>query len=359
MKKTTIIVPCAGKSSRFPGLRPKYLLVNPNGNLMAMDAISKINLRGCDLIFTVLKEHEEKYQLNKVLKKLFKKQAVKLCILKRPTQSQSETVYNTLKKMRVTTPFLIKDSDSIFRLEEVAEKFNYVTVEKLDNLKSVNPSNKSYVLYDSSGIIINIEEKKIISNTFSVGGYYFTDPDDFMDAFGELSKSKSIGEKNELYISAIINYLIFNKKMKFKIKNVSDYLDSGTINEWLAYKNEIKTYFIDIDGIIVKNSGEYFKPYWGTTDGIEENINLIKDLYDRGNQIILVTSRREKYRKITIEQIKRLNLKYHRLIMGLFHSQRVLVNDFSNSNPYPSATAVNIPRDADELSRYLQFSKPR
>lgn len=38
-----LIIPAAGKSSRFPGVRPKWMLVHPNGNLMLIEAIRGLN----------------------------------------------------------------------------------------------------------------------------------------------------------------------------------------------------------------------------------------------------------------------------------------------------------------------------
>ena len=42
------------------------------------------------------------------------------------------------------------------------------------------------------------------------------------------------------------------------------------------------------------------------------------------------------------------------LLMNIHHTRRVLINDFSNSNPYPSAIAININRDSDNLKEYLK-----
>jgi hypothetical protein len=38
------------------------------------------------------------------------------------------------------------------------------------------------------------------------------------------------------------------------------------------------------------------------------------------------------------------------IITELPHGKRILINDFSNTNPYPSATAVNVVRDSKELA---------
>lgn len=351
MKKVTVIIPCAGGSSRYPNVRPKFLLVNPNGNLMLFESISKLNPQNCNLVVTILKEQEEKYGIQKMLNKFFRDYRVRLCILDQRTKSQSETVYRTIKKLDLSGPILIKDSDNIFRLDKVYENFNYVTTEQLKNVGITNAANKSYALANEKGEVQAIAEKKVISETFCVGGYYFTDVKMFVRAYEYLEKNSS---ENELYVSMIIKYLIEKENLLFKIKQIEEYLDLGTIKEWLHYKGNQKTYFIDIDGIIVKNSGEYGKPYWGTTDGLVENIKVINQLYNLGNYIILITSRKEPYRAITIKQLQKVEVKYHQLIMSLNHSSRVVINDFSNSNPFPAAISVNVPRDSDKLNDYIK-----
>ncbi len=350
MSKVTVIIPCVGGSSRYPNVRPKFLLVNPNGNLMLFESISKLNLKNYDLVVTILKDHDEKYEIIEMFNKFFKNYNIRLCILNNPTKSQAETIYRTVKKLEISGPILIKDSDNIFRLDKIYESFNYVTVEHLKKVGITNAVNKSYALIDDKGVIKRIAEKQVISETFCVGGYYFTDVFDFNQAFEILTKKDP---EKELYISMIIQYLIKERKALFKAKSIHEYLDLGTIKEWLSFKNNQKTYFIDVDGVVVKNGGEYSKPFWGTTEGLRENIKLINRLYNLGNYIILITSRREKYRKATIKQLKKEEVKYNQLIMGLNHSPRVVINDFSNSNPFPAAISVNVPRDSDKLTDYI------
>jgi histidinol phosphatase-like enzyme len=116
-----------------------------------------------------------------------------------------------------------------------------------------------------------------------------------------------------------------------------------------------KTLFIDIDGVLVKNGGEYFEPKWGWCEPLEKNVKLINRLYDTGKvMVILTTARSEKYEHETIDDLKHAGVKYHRIMYGLLHSQRILINDFANSNPYPSAVAINIKRDIDQLDDYLK-----
>ena len=38
------------------------------------------------------------------------------------------------------------------------------------------------------------------------------------------------------------------------------YIDWGTQSEWMKYTSQYKTLFVDIDGTLIYNSGEYFSP---------------------------------------------------------------------------------------------------
>ena len=38
--------------------------------------------------------------------------------------------------------------------------------------------------------------------------------------------------------------------------------------------------------------------------------------------------------------------------MGLNHSKRIIINDYANSNPYPSCDSINIKRNSDSLDTY-------
>ena len=56
-----LILPVAGKSNRFPNLRPKWMLSHPNGNMMIVEAILPIAKPSDDIYLIYLKEHQDKY----------------------------------------------------------------------------------------------------------------------------------------------------------------------------------------------------------------------------------------------------------------------------------------------------------
>ena len=103
-----LIIPAAGHSSRFPNLRPKWMLTHPNGNLMVAEAIRGLDLAQFDKIYlTVLAAHLKEFQCLDGIKQQFQQigLADKLAVvaLDQPTQSQPETVARTIERERSTT----------------------------------------------------------------------------------------------------------------------------------------------------------------------------------------------------------------------------------------------------------------
>ncbi len=199
-----IIVPCCGRSSRFPGQPPKWTLPAHDGRPMLCLALSGIPLSLDDLIVTILREHEEKYGISEGLTAAFGR-PIRLAILDRPTRSQSETVACTIKQVDLQEPFFVKDSDGYFEFDTVAYEHNYVCVDTLNNYDLINPRNKSYVQVDETDRITTMREKVVISDLFNVGGYHFTSPSEFMRFYDALA-SKASG--SELYLSNVISAML-------------------------------------------------------------------------------------------------------------------------------------------------------
>ena len=345
-----VIVPCAGKSSRFSETRPKWMLTHPDGNLMVKKALE--GLRGIekkDIIITILKEHEEKYNISRGLRENIGEE-ITILTLDEPTRSQSETVYLTLKKAGVTGGFLVKDSDNYFEVDVPCEN-NYICYSNLDEYSEINPSNKSYIKMNEQGVIVDMVEKRIISKYFNVGGYFFRDAKKFFETFEKLSRNNNL---NELYLSYIIEDMILNQKDIFLGKKVEKYLDWGTFEDWIRYTKKFKTYFFDLDGILFKNGSQFFNPRWEETGIIENNAKFIKELSESEySQIFFVTSRPEKYRNLVENKLKELGIKFAGVIMGCLHAKRKIINDFSKTNGYPSCESISVPRDSENLRDYI------
>lgn len=346
-----LILPVAGKSSRFPNMRPKFLLTHPSGCFMITESIRGLSPSSYKMIILIaLREDEEKYNFSSGLINEIQQQygvnnhSIKLVLLDKETKSQAETVYLALKKADVNGPILIKDCDNYFPLNPVNLKDrNFVAVGDLHDEKKINPGNKSYVVVGNKGVVENIVEKQVISNLFCSGAYYFYRSGDYITTYELMKNHKG------LYISHII-YKMLLEGYIFFIEIIRDYFDWGTLIDWQKFTSKYGTVFIDLDGVLVYNSGKNFEPKWGKTEVIQNNANCINRLYESGKvKIIITTSRDEKSRQTTVKQLNKYHIKYHDLYMGLPHGKRILINDFSPTNPYPSAISINIKRDDDSL----------
>ena len=353
-----LIIPMGGKSSRFPGMRPKWMLTHPStGNLMCVESIQGINLDFFDKIyFIVLREHEKLYNASSAIIKSMKnvdstgsiEGKLNVTILENATGSQSETVHEAILKEKIDGFIYVKDSDGYFKCKIDSEE-NQVTYFDLNNIDEINARSKSYIELDSNGVILNMVEKKVISSFFCVGGYGFNSSIEFSNYY---NKIKSL--PGECYISNIIFEMILSGG-KFKGKESSNFLDWGTIKSWDNYKSNLYTVFIDLDGTLRTNTSDLIPPYIGEGEPLVNNIGVLQKIKKMGGFIIITTSRPEKHRKLTIDEMDIHNIPYDMLIMGLPHSQRLIINDFAKSNPYPSCSSINIQRNSDTIDQYLKI----
>lgn len=345
-----LILPCGGESSRFPGVRPKWLLTQPNGRLMVCDAIANLNLDFVDRVVLIAKDEYisgNEDSLRQAFKDSGCQKEIEFFSLFEKTKSQPETVAKYLESCDEDFSFFIKDCDGQFECK--IEPKNEVITANIGLITGNSASSKSYCRLNEGGEITAIVEKQVISQDFCVGGYSFRSSFEFLDSYGEIKHLEN------LYVSHVIDNLMISRKVKFTGKRCETYEDWGTLQDWHKYKSTFRTLFVDIDGVLVKNSSEYFDPKWGSTEAISSNVEYLMSLRQSGRtQIILTTARNENFAKETEKQLREIGISYDGIVYGLLHAKRVIINDFSKSNPYPSCEAVNIPRDSGSLSDILR-----
>jgi bisphosphoglycerate-independent phosphoglycerate mutase (AlkP superfamily) len=112
-----------------------------------------------------------------------------------------------------------------------------------------------------------------------------------------------------------------------------------------------RTFFIDIDGTIVKHLSDeeldlILKEK--TKDEFREELlpgvsHFFKSL-NKDDTVIFTTARMEEHRQITEEMLKHNGIHYSQLIMGLSCGPRYLINDTVNCL-YQKSIAINVLRD--------------
>lgn len=349
----SLLVPMAGKSTRFPNTRPKWMLSHPASNrFMGIESITGLNLDFFDKIYFIcLKEHQDQYQFldgfETELKKIGIENKTEIIFLEEKTESQSETIFRAIKEKSITDFIFIKDSDNYFEVD-LKNQTNQICYFDLNENDGINARNKSYLELDNNGVVSNIVEKKIISSNFSVGGYGFSSAKEFCKTYENLKDIEC-----ECYISNIIFEMLLLGKT-FSGTKTSNYKDWGTLQDWNKYKETYKTLFVDLDGTLVTNTSHLFPPYIGEGKPLQSNIDYLNKLYSTGRvKIIITTSRPKEFYNKTIDELQEKQIPFDDIVMGLPHAQRILINDFAKSNPYPSCSALNIPRNNDNLEDYF------
>ena len=347
---STLIIPCAGRSTRFPNSRPKWSLTHPYGELMFIQSLKGLELNKYEKILAIfVREDVEKYNLFAGIQKSLESLNIQfqIVLLDSKTKSQSATVAAGIIAAGIEGNILIKDCDAYYSAKY--QEGNFVYTSNLRDSVNIKASSKSYVDVDIMGRIQTIVEKDVISNEFCCGGYGFSDAKKFVETFNTLQTSAT----EEIYVSHVIFQQLLDSE-EFITHETSNFNDWGTLNDWNNYKKQYKTLFLDLDGVLVENSGEYIGNIWGTTDALSSNRDYINNLYNTGKvRIIFTTSRKSKFKEATIKQLETCGIKYHNIIFDLLHCQRILVNDFSATNTFPTAKAINLPRNEDNLEQYL------
>ena len=333
-------MPCAGLSTRFPNMRPKYLLSDYNNRLMIENA-AKNFIGKYNVTIAILKQHNEMFNAENKLREAFGDK-VNIVVLDEPTSGPADTVYQTIMKAKYfftsVSPMLIKDCDGFYDTDLVDG--NAIYVSKLSKNPDIrNAPAKSYTITNEQGIITSVVEKQIVSNSFCVGGYQFASIGEYVDTFEELKGNAT----SEIFVSNIIDYMISNGAV-FNEKEVENFIDVGTADDWFKFNNK-PTYFCDIDGTIVKTKDFHDDPY----EPIQKNVDALLKEQARGCKLVFVTARKKKYEDYTNKMLTEMGFVNYVLVMETNHSRRVLINDYANSNPFPSAVALNLKRDSDNL----------
>ena len=101
-----------------------------------------------------------------------------------------------------------------------------------------------------------------------------------------------------------------------------------------------KTWILDLDGTIVKHNGYKLDGYDTLLPGAKEFLADIRS----EDMVIFVTSRKEAYRKMTLDFLNEQGIRYDHIIFNAPYGERILVNDRKPSG-LPTAIAFSTERD--------------
>ena len=216
-----IVIPIAGRGSRFlkeSHRNPEYSKPKPTiniaGHLMIEWAVSSLPLKKEDkLIFLVLKEHVDKFQIDETLKRTFGENVI-IVIVDKITEGAACTVLLAKKYIDNDEPLIVSDSDHFIHGENLFKEIEKYK-DQIDGMIPVfyaSGPKWSYAKTDEEGYVIEVVEKVPISRNANIGAYYFKKGRDFVRATEEMIEE---GDRvnNEFYVAPVYNYLIRRGKM--------------------------------------------------------------------------------------------------------------------------------------------------
>jgi|TARA_B110000967_G_C18817417_1_gene526869 hypothetical protein len=113
------------------------------------------------------------------------------------------------------------------------------------------------------------------------------------------------------------------------------------MNKIKLSKNLSHTWFIDLDGSIVKHNGYIVDKEDSLLDGVSVFFRNIptKDI------IIITTSRKKKFKKKTIEFLKKNKIRFNEIMFDLPYGERILINDIKPNQNLKTSISINLKRN--------------
>ena len=226
-KKLNVLIPMAGAGSRFQaaGYTFPKPLIEVRGKPMIQVVVENLNCESPHT-FIVQKEHRNKYNLDTLLSLI----SCDCNIIEVEGMTEGAACTTLLSKDIINNdqPLLIANSDQY--VEWDTSEFLYKMQEQdadagILTFKSTHPK-WSFAKVDGEGNVIEVAEKKPISDIATVGIYYWKKGSDYVK-YAEQMIEENIRHNNEFYVCPVFNEAIKDGK-KVKIFNVENMWGLGT-----------------------------------------------------------------------------------------------------------------------------------
>jgi bifunctional N-acetylglucosamine-1-phosphate-uridyltransferase/glucosamine-1-phosphate-acetyltransferase GlmU-like protein len=246
-KGTTLILPMAGRGSRFEqegyGLPKPLIMVD--GDIMVVKAVDCLPI--CDdKVFICQSEHNKEYGVSKLLIKKYKN--CQVLSIDGVTEGQACTCEIGVKACKVCLdkPILISacdngvyyDADKYSKLLE-DETIDIIVWSFRNNQTSkVNPNAYAWLDVDENGFIKHVSCKKFIyedplKTHAIIGTMFFRKGKYFIDGLHS-NYAKDIRTNGEFYVDDVLNQNI-KSGLKIKVFEVDNYICWGTPDDYKTY----------------------------------------------------------------------------------------------------------------------------
>ena len=210
--KLNIVIPMAGAGSRFADVGytfPKPL-IEIKGKPMIQVVVESLNIEA-NFIYIVQKSHREKYNLDALLNLITPN--CKVIEIEGITEGAACTTLLAKEFINTDSPLIITNSDQF--IDWNSTEFMYQMNEKgydggIVTFPAIHPK-WSFAKVDKNNIVLEVAEKKPISDKATAGIYYWKHGSDYVKYTEQMVK-KDIRVNNEFYVCPVYNEAIQDKK---------------------------------------------------------------------------------------------------------------------------------------------------
>jgi HAD superfamily hydrolase (TIGR01509 family) len=225
--KLNVLIPMAGAGSRFEaaGFTFPKPLIEVHGKPMIQQVVENLNI-DARFIYIVQRSHYEKYNLGHLLKLLTPN--CEIIQTDGVTEGAACTTLLASTLIDNDDSLIIANSDQFVEWDSGETIYSFMA-EGIDGgivtFKATHPK-WSYVRIDDSGIVLEVAEKKTISDIATVGIYFWKNGKDYVKYANRMIK-KNIRTNGEFYVCPVFNQAIEDGK-KFRIRSVDKMWGLGT-----------------------------------------------------------------------------------------------------------------------------------
>ena len=207
-----VLIPMAGAGSRFEkaGYTFPKPLIDVEGDPMIKVVTENLNIKA-NYIFIVQKSHREKYNLDTLLGMV--SPGCKIVEVEVITEGAASTTLLAKEFIDNDNPLVMANSDQF--IEWDSNEFMYKMSETdcdggIVTFKSTHPK-WSFAKVNENGLVTEVAEKNPISDTATVGVYYWKKGSDYVK-YAEQMIEKNLRVNNEFYVCPVFNEAIQDDK---------------------------------------------------------------------------------------------------------------------------------------------------
>jgi HAD superfamily hydrolase (TIGR01509 family) len=211
--KMNVLIPMAGAGSRFQQMGytfPKPL-IEVKGQPMIQMVVENLNI-DANFIFVVQKEHREKYNLDTLLKLLSPN--CKVVEVDGLTEGAACTALLAKEYIDTDAPLFFANSDQFVEWDSNEFFYKMNETDADGGIVTFNATHPkwSFAKVNEMGVVVEVAEKNPISNTATVGFYYWKRGSDFVK-YAEQMIENNFRINNEFYVCPVFNQAIADGKI--------------------------------------------------------------------------------------------------------------------------------------------------